>query len=59
VYRPPGFEYEEINNFGYADYALGKYIRTVCNSNYFKDTIFVIVGDHGVHLEGAGIDSRR
>ena len=52
VYRPPGFEYEEINNFRYADYALGKYFRTMCNSNYFKDTIFVIVGDHGVHLRG-------
>ena len=25
VYRPPGFDYEEINNFKYADYALGKF----------------------------------
>lgn len=52
VYQPPGFVYEEINNFKYADYALGKYFRTVRNSNYFNDTIFVIVGDHGVHLRG-------
>ncbi len=32
VYRPPGFVYEEINNFKYADYALGKYFRTIRKS---------------------------
>jgi len=52
VYIPHGFEYEEINNFKYADYALGKFFRTVRNSNYFDNTVFVIVGDHGVHLRG-------
>lgn len=55
VYIPPGFDYEEVNNFKYADYALGKYFREIQDSNYFKDTIFVMVGDHGVHLRGKGL----
>ncbi len=55
VYRPPGFDYEEINNFKYADFALGKYFRAIRDSNYFKDTIFVVVGDHGVHLRGKAL----
>lgn len=54
IYRPPGFDYEEVNNFKYADYALGKYFREIRDSNYFQDTIFVMVGDHGVHLRGKG-----
>lgn len=52
VYRPDGFDYEEINNFKYADYALGEFFRKVKNSNYANNTIFVVIGDHGVHLRG-------
>ena len=55
VYIPPGYEYNEVNNFKYADYALGKYFRTIHDSNYFYNTIFVIVGDHGVHLRGKAL----
>jgi phosphoglycerol transferase MdoB-like AlkP superfamily enzyme len=49
---PPGFEYEELNNFLYADYAVGRFIREAREAPYFDDTLFVFVGDHGVHLRG-------
>jgi phosphoglycerol transferase MdoB-like AlkP superfamily enzyme len=49
---PPGFELEELNNFLYADYAIGKFIREAQNAPYFDKTLFVFVGDHGVHLRG-------
>ena len=49
---PHGFELEELNNFLYADYAVGQFIREVCGAPYFDNTLFVFVGDHGVHLRG-------
>ncbi len=49
---PSGFEYEELNNFLYADYAIGRFIREARKAPYFDDTLFVFVGDHGVHLRG-------
>ena len=49
---PPGFEFEGLNNFLYADYAIGKFIREAQNATYFDKTLFVFVGDHGVHLRG-------
>jgi phosphoglycerol transferase MdoB-like AlkP superfamily enzyme len=49
---PPGFDYEELNNFLYADYALGRFVREARTAPYFDDTLFVFVGDHGVHLRG-------
>jgi phosphoglycerol transferase MdoB-like AlkP superfamily enzyme len=50
---PPGFELAELNNFLYADYAAGKFIREARKAPYFDKTLFVFVGDHGVHLRGA------
>ena len=52
---PPGFELEELNNFLYADYAIGKFIREARGAPYFDKTLFIFVGDHGVHLRGAGL----
>jgi len=49
---PQGFVLEELNNFLYADYAVGKFMREACSAPYFADTVFVFVGDHGVHLRG-------
>jgi phosphoglycerol transferase MdoB-like AlkP superfamily enzyme len=49
---PPGFKYEELNNFLYADYALGRFMEAARAAPYFDDTLFVFVGDHGVHLRG-------
>lgn len=39
---------EEFNSFRYADFCFKKFIETAKNENYFKNTIFVFVGDHGV-----------
>jgi len=50
---PPGFELAELNNFLYADYCIGKFISDARGSAYFDNTLFVFVGDHGVHLRGS------
>jgi len=50
--RPAGFDYEELNTFLYADHALGGFIQKARDADYFKHTLFVFVGDHGVHLRG-------
>lgn len=52
---PPGFKYEELNNYLYADYAVGKFIREARGAPYFDNTLFVFVGDHGVHLRGRNL----
>jgi phosphoglycerol transferase MdoB-like AlkP superfamily enzyme len=52
---PAGFSLEELNNFLYADYAIGKFIRDTRGAGYFDNTLFVFVGDHGVHLRGQNL----
>jgi phosphoglycerol transferase MdoB-like AlkP superfamily enzyme len=49
---PPGFERAELQNFRYADWALGELVREARQKPFFDDTLFVFVGDHGVHLRG-------
>jgi phosphoglycerol transferase MdoB-like AlkP superfamily enzyme len=36
----------------YADYALGRYIDMARESNYWENTVFLIVADHGVAVTG-------
>ena len=36
----------------YADYAIGKFFAAVRSKPYFKDTVFVVVGDHGARVYG-------
>ena len=44
-----GFESaEEYNSFRYADYCFQKFMEAAQKEAYFKNTIFVFVGDHGV-----------
>ena len=44
-----GFEsLEEYNAFRYSDYCFRKFLETAEKENYFQNTIFVFVGDHGV-----------
>ncbi len=52
---PDGFEREELENFLYADFALGEFVREARALPYFRDTVFVFVGDHGVHLRGRAL----
>jgi phosphoglycerol transferase MdoB-like AlkP superfamily enzyme len=41
---------DNYNTFKYADYCLGKFFEKVSKKQYFKDTIFVITGDHSKTL---------
>lgn len=52
---PDGFERAELANFLYADFALGEFIREARTLPYFRDTLFVFVGDHGIHLRGRAL----
>jgi phosphoglycerol transferase MdoB-like AlkP superfamily enzyme len=49
---PSGFKAEELNNFLYADWAVGDFLDKASTRDYFRNTIFVFVGDHGIHLRG-------
>ncbi|RUO39436.1 sulfatase [Pseudidiomarina aestuarii] len=40
------------NAVKYADYALGKFIQQAKQSNYWEDTIFLIVADHDTRVYG-------
>jgi phosphoglycerol transferase MdoB-like AlkP superfamily enzyme len=52
---PEGFEREELESFLYADHAIGEFVREARRLDYFYDTLFVFVGDHGVHLRGRAL----
>jgi phosphoglycerol transferase MdoB-like AlkP superfamily enzyme len=39
---------DELNAFRYTDFCYEKFIETARNEPYFKNTIFVFVGDHGI-----------
>ena len=44
-----GFEsLDEYNSFRYSDYCFQKFMEAAQKENYFHNTIFVFVGDHGV-----------
>ncbi len=39
----------------YADYALGEFIKKAKNSDYWKDTVFLVVADHDSRVGGASL----
>ena len=41
------------NAVRYADYALGRFIQQAKEHAFFKDTLFVLMGDHGARVYGA------
>ncbi len=43
------------NAIKYADYAIGKFIGMAKQSNYWKDTLFLIVADHDDRVGGSGL----
>lgn len=48
-----GFESnEEMNAFRYTDFGFQKFIEAAKKEAYFKNTIFVFVGDHGIRYTG-------
>jgi phosphoglycerol transferase MdoB-like AlkP superfamily enzyme len=47
--RKYGFEsVNEFNTFRYSDYCFRKFIEAASKEEYFHNTIFVFIGDHGV-----------
>ena len=38
---------EHLTAMRYADWALGQFFRKIENESYYKNTVFVLVGDHG------------
>lgn len=43
------------NTVKYSDYALGEFIKKAKQSDYWKDTIFVVVADHDSRVFGASL----
>lgn len=51
-----GFEsIDELNAFRYTDFGFKKFISAAKKSAYFDNTIFVFVGDHGIHGDAANM----
>jgi phosphoglycerol transferase MdoB-like AlkP superfamily enzyme len=40
------------NAIKYADYALGKYFESAKKESYYRNTLFLIIGDHSTRLSG-------
>lgn len=52
--RKYGFQdNDELNAFRYTDFAFQTFIETAKKESYFKNTIFVFVGDHGIRGDAA------
>ncbi len=48
-----GFESnEELNAFRYTDFGFQQFMEAAKKESYFKNTIFVFVGDHGIRYNG-------
>ncbi len=43
------------NAIKYADYAVGKFIRMAKDSDYWKDTLFLIIADHDARVGGTDL----
>ena len=57
--RQNGFESEdEFRSFVYADYCYDQFIRSARQQAYFKNTVFVFVGDHGLEGDASAVYSK-
>lgn len=45
----------DANAVKYADYAIGEFFKKAQKSEYWKDTIFLIVADHDIRVHGASL----
>ena len=48
-YRDFGFGEDEYYAFKFMDFALGEFIVEAKKRDYFDNTLFVVLGDHGSH----------
>ncbi len=46
-------EKSDLNAIKFADYAIGRFIEQAKQSDYYKDTVFVIVADHNIRVRGS------
>ena len=51
----PEKEFARHKAIQYADYALGKFIKTAKEQAYYKNTVFLIVADHDARVYGSGL----
>jgi phosphoglycerol transferase MdoB-like AlkP superfamily enzyme len=49
IFSPDIQDYDYLNTYHYADWALHEFMESFRKSDRFKDTIFVFVGDHTHH----------
>ena len=58
--EPYDEEYNTRNNaIKYADWALGDFIETAKSSNYWEDTVFLIIADHDANAHGESLVSPK
>ena len=51
-----GFDNEhEYNSMRYADYAVGEFMRLARTADYYKNTVFLIFGDHGLNEQSGNV----
>lgn len=53
LYEQPAFTQNNVAK--YADHALGEFFEQARKENYFSNTIFLIVADHGVEIRARGL----
>jgi len=54
-----GFQHnDELNAFRYTDFCFQKFIEAAKKEGYFKNTVFVFVGDHGIRGDAADMFPR-
>lgn len=42
---------EELNSFRFMDHSIGHFIEIAKKEDYFKHTLFIFFGDHGIHAD--------
>lgn len=53
LYEQPRFTQNNVAK--YSDYALGAFFRQAQKENYYANTVFLIVADHGVEIQARGL----
>ncbi|MCB1174327.1 MAG: sulfatase-like hydrolase/transferase [Leptospiraceae bacterium] len=49
IFDPQTRDFEFLNSYHYSDWALGQYLQQALQSDYGRDTVFLIMGDHTHH----------
>jgi phosphoglycerol transferase MdoB-like AlkP superfamily enzyme len=49
IYEPSLQDFDFLNTYHYADWALHNFMESIKKSNRFKNTVFIFVGDHTHH----------